>query len=490
MNILLVDDEYLIREKLKKYLNTSSFSIGSISEASNGVDALNIIRNQSIDIALLDIHMPLLTGIDLVKKLREEHYDTKIIFITGFEKFEYARQAIQYNIIEYLLKPVKKDELYCALKKCINLINSEKKNLLVLNEIEEKEKHQFLIDLLYGYSIYTGSPLNVNKGNFIVVSIDLNNISSVNSIYNFLDNNFSTYDVLSGFSKTSKILIINYDTSINIQNLFKPLIDNRTLSYCYFSNINNDIKDLKILFFESLTKFPAKIFFNKYSIIDSNDIKYEKSILPNTLQLDFKLLTKSQSSNNILEKLDYYLKEIEKYKDINSLKLLLTDFLISLENISSNDSNYLSIINIDYVVNNLLYSSDNLDEIKLYCHNYYNNIIKSSKITKSTDSIKTVAKVKIYIDENYTSESINLDFLSNMFYINSCHLSSTFKKVTGQSLIEYITKKRINQAKILIKNDEFKVGEVAEKVGYKDYYYFSKIFKKHVGIPPLKYKQT
>ena len=69
-------------------------------------------------------------------------------------------------------------------------------------------------------------------------------------------------------------------------------------------------------------------------------------------------------------------------------------------------------------------------------------------------------------------------------------MSSTFKKIIGESLVEYITKKRITEAKSLLKNDDIKLSEVAEKVGYKDYYYFSKLFKKHVGVSPLKYKQT
>ena len=65
---------------------------------------------------------------------------------------------------------------------------------------------------------------------------------------------------------------------------------------------------------------------------------------------------------------------------------------------------------------------------------------------------------------------------------------TTAKKITGESLVEYTTKKRISEAKSLLKNDDIKLSEVAEKVGYKDYYYFSKLFKKYVGVSPLKYK--
>lgn len=490
INILLIDDEYLIRAKLIKYLKDSPFQINCIYEASNGVEGLKIIKNTSIDVALVDIQMPLLTGIEFIKRLREELYDTKIIFLTGFEKFEYAKQAIKYDAIDYLLKPIKKDELYNALSKCISLISSERKNLIALMEVNEKEKYQFLVDSLYDYCDYNSSPLNVSKNDFLVVSIEVHENSSISYLYKFLNNTFKNYDVICGLNKRNKILIINCTYSDYIKQLFKGLINDKILTYCYFSNLNNSSKNLKDLFFKCITVFPSKIFFPKYSIFNFEDINYKSFELPNNLKLDFELSTKSESKSFILYKLDSYIKEIEKLKDINALKILLTNFLTALENIVSKENDSLAIINIDYIVNNLLYSSNSLEDVKKYCYNCYDNVISCSKINKSSDSTKNIKSVKEFIDKNYTSENINLDFLSKKFYINSCHLSSTFKKVTGESIIEYITKMRITKAKKLLEANEIKLSEVSEKIGYKDYYYFSKIFKKHVGIPPIKYKQS
>ena len=88
MNILLVDDEYLIRAKILKYLKDSTFSFNNIFQASDGFEALELIRNNSIDIAIIDIQMPKLTGIELLQNLRAESYQTNVIFLTCFEKFE------------------------------------------------------------------------------------------------------------------------------------------------------------------------------------------------------------------------------------------------------------------------------------------------------------------------------------------------------------------------------------------------------------------
>ncbi len=122
------------------------------------------------------------------------------------------------------------------------------------------------------------------------------------------------------------------------------------------------------------------------------------------------------------------------------------------------------------------------------------NIITCSKeenknINTSSENNLLICNIKKFIDENYASNSLTLKYISDKFHINSCHLSSTFKKVTSETLIEYITKKRINEAKKLLLNTDLKISDISEKVGYLDCYYFSRLFKKYVGISPLKFKQ-
>lgn len=494
MNILLVDDEYLIRAKLLKYLKDSTFKFNNIYEASDGLEALEIIRTNSIDIAIIDIHMPKITGIELLQTLRAELYKTNIIFLTGFEKFEYARQAIKYNTVEYLLKPVKKSDLYNAIEKCISLIEKSDQNLVAIHELEEKSKYQYIVDSIYNDLDIKNSPLTITDDNYIFISVELFHESYLNKLYSFLENNFETFDVIYGLSKKNKILLVNCIYSDNIKARFNSLIENQILSYCYFNKDSKDIKKLKDSFFECITLFPAKIFFDKFSIFTFNDIKYKACTLPNTLKLDFELLARSNTSNNLVNTFEFYIDKVSDIKDIYALKLLVNCFLSSIEDVFlEGNGEYLSPINLDHLITNLLYTSKDLNSIKSYCYNCYDRLSKEKSTTRNTKnsiSSKTIIKVKEYIDQNYYSDNINLDYLSSRFYINSCHLSSTFKKIIGESLVEYITKKRITEAKSLLKNDDIKLSEVAEKVGYKDYYYFSKLFKKHVGVSPLKYKQT
>ena len=313
----------------------------------------------------------------------------------------------------------------------------------------------------------------------------------INNLYNFLDDNFKSYDVIYGLSKKNKILLINCIYSDEIKSKLNYLIKNKILSYCYFNKSCTDIKNLKDSFLECITLFPSKIFYNEFSIFTFNDIKYKTYTLPKSLKLDFQLLIRSNTKTTLTNKFEFYLNEVSRIKDVHALKSLVTYFLSAMEDVFlEGNGEYFSLINID-LVNNLLYASKDLNYIKDYCYTCYERLTnEQSKIknTKNSISSNTIIKVKDYIDKNYYSEDINLDFLSAQFYINSCHLSSTFKKITGESLVEYTTKKRISEAKSLLKNDDIKLSEVAEKVGYKDYYYFSKLFKKYVGVSPLKYK--
>ena len=491
MNILLVDDEYLIRAKILKYLKDSTFSFNNIFQASDGFEALELIRNNSIDIAIIDIQMPKLTGIELLQNLRAESYQTNVIFLTCFEKFEYARQAIKYNIVDYLLKPVKKSDLYSSIEKCISLIEKSAQNLAALHELDEKSKYQYIVDLLYNDLDKKDSLLNIKEDNFIFISVELSKEDYINNLYNFLDDNFKSYDVIYGLSKKNKILLINCIYSDEIKSKLNYLIKNKILSYCYFNKSCTDIKNLKDSFLECITLFPSKIFYNEFSIFTFNDIKYKTYTLPKSLKLDFQLLIRSNTKTTLTNKFEFYLNEVSRIKDVHALKSLVTYFLSAMEDVFlEGNGEYFSLINID-LVNNLLYASKDLNYIKDYCYTCYERLTnEQSKIknTKNSISSNTIIKFKDYIDKNYYSEDINLDFLSAQFYINSCHLSSTFKKITGESLVEYTTKKRISEAKSLLKNDDIKLSEVAEKVGYKDYYYFSKLFKKYVGVSPLKYK--
>ncbi|SHE77379.1 helix-turn-helix transcriptional regulator, partial [Clostridium fallax] len=297
------------------------------------------------------------------------------------------------------------------------------------------------------------------------------------------------YEVISGFTKSSKILIISSIESIEqIDKLFNNLIENNILTYCFFSNIYTDLKDLKTAFLESFKAFSSRIFFKSNSLIHFNNINCNKFILPSNLRNDFIVLIKSKNLNKIKDIINNYLNLIDKSKDIMALKSFINDLFAALYYDNLEDKKESLISDIDYLTNNSLYINKNINDLTNFLIKKVELIINSNKIAPLPNSAYTIIRIKDYIDNNFSSQNITLEFLSNKFYINASHLSSIFKKITGDNLVEYTTKKRIEKAKLLLKDSNLKIGQVSEEVGYKDYYYFSKLFKKYVGIPPSKFK--
>ena len=111
ISVLIVDDEYLIRSLIRNSVRWEAYGMEVVGEAGDGESALSFIRTFQPQIALVDINMPILNGLELAQKVREGNYKTHIIFLTGYRDFEYAKQAVTYQAFDYLLKPIDADEL-------------------------------------------------------------------------------------------------------------------------------------------------------------------------------------------------------------------------------------------------------------------------------------------------------------------------------------------------------------------------------------------
>ncbi len=209
-------------------------------------------------------------------------------------------------------------------------------------------------------------------------------------------------------SKRNKIIVINSIYSDSMRELFNSLVEKRILSYCYFNKNCKDIKKIKGSFFECITLFPSKIFYNEFSIftfrdikyktyslpenltldfelLARSDIKYKTYSLPENLKLDFELLARSDSENSLINKFEFYLNEINVTKDVHALKLLVNYFLSSIEDVFlGGNGEYLSLINLDHLTNNLLYTSKDITSIKMYCCTYYERLTKEQSKVKNT----------------------------------------------------------------------------------------------------------
>ena len=139
--LLIVDDEDWIRERLKHTIDWGSMDVEVIGEACDGEEALEKTKMLLPDIVLTDIRMPCINGLEYIKRLRDGNINVKVIIISGFSDFDYARNAIKLGAFDYILKPVDDDDLTGVIKRCIEDINAERsKNLLFIRAREQMKE--------------------------------------------------------------------------------------------------------------------------------------------------------------------------------------------------------------------------------------------------------------------------------------------------------------------------------------------------------------
>lgn len=205
---MIADDEVVIIRGLKKIIDWEALDIEIIGEATNGEEAERLIMNEKPDLAILDICMPTKSGLEILKKVSEKNIKTKIIFLSGYDDFIYVQEAIKYDAVYYLLKPVDTDELMLAVESALGQIRKEKKVYSAMEKLIKIEQEDGYVKL----------PDTKNKDNFYTaLSISIKDIESHDSdmtrlymfsIFSVIDNYISTQNLGMAFTKTNTIFVV------------------------------------------------------------------------------------------------------------------------------------------------------------------------------------------------------------------------------------------------------------------------------------------
>ncbi len=177
-NVLIVDDEKQSREVIIFLLQKKGIKL-NIVQASNGKEALNILENQSIDILLTDVKMPFFNGIELASEARKLYSNIEILFFSGYDDFDYIKQAMSLNVIDYILKPIDTDEFYKSINKIIQTLNENNiENLDISNYIDEKISNKSQnIDDCDSFSL-ENIAIAIGKKDFILLKSSIDEIAN------------------------------------------------------------------------------------------------------------------------------------------------------------------------------------------------------------------------------------------------------------------------------------------------------------------------
>ena len=492
---IIVDDEQTIRDGIAKYINRSFPEINIRGVFSDGKDAIEFLQTSHADIILTDIRMSEKSGIDVARFVFENALDSKVVFLSAYQEFEYAKQAIKYGVKNYLSKPVKLSELnevlneiieeFLVLQKNRNIAQKDYEDLQTLMSIIKRD---FYCDILLGI-LKTRDEL-INRADKICLNKDFLSQTQC-SIFSF-----SVVPGTECYYGSDELYncVLNLLREINGSSLIIPLMqDGHNTIFVselsgfssaeeLFYNIQSSLKEIS----DNAGKFLSidakfEILFYGESIFDLLDYH-----TPNN--------SDNLGSSLIDDKIKSLLSDILSH-DYPSAKNILDDLSIYSQSLSISDSKSL-MIKLFSKISSVIFdeltdsassfeSANNRQELFEKGNEALSSVFEKASDIEDIEN-PVIIKAKKFIHENL-SEDIGLDDIAGHVYLNPVYFSRFFKQHTGQTLTEYITKVRINLACEMLCNHKYRINEISRSCGYKSSKYFAKIFKQHTGQTPSEY---
>jgi Response regulator containing CheY-like receiver domain and AraC-type DNA-binding domain len=496
LKTIIAEDEPAILRYVKKVIEEMPNDFNIIGTAYNGSNALKIILDNKPELVITDIMMPIMSGLELIEAARDSNMKTKFILLTGYEKFEYARQAINLGVTNYLLKPIDSDEL----KKCLLDIkdqimteNCQKYSAWLRNMYMENGKwnSEFMIKdcKLYLFSAFFGSLGNSLYCNFHK-SIDILNLmdfkftAEIESLYGIqmyhFPGNYQNEHVFIAVMDNEKHISMEKIRSV----LFERLCNrNINVTLCCAGPVS-ETKEMEKSISDIYLTVAANLRFNCNSELSTDaamnqEIKVSEFVQKQIVNIGnrFKNDVFRQAIGQIV---DYWRNnQVTQLSIQTDLRYIFQYALQNTAVISEQLSD----------VNDIIYYSYDYDDLK--CSILY----ETDKIFAYSDSVKMkggrrkalAEEVKYYLDKHYKEQITYKDFNELLGY-NEKYITSVFKEQLGVSPSRYVLERRMELAKELLSgNKDILLRDVSEKVGYSDPLYFSRVFKTSVGISPSTY---
>ena len=530
LKVIIVDDELLVRIGLRSTIQWEQNGFEIIGDFANGQEALDAIKEYSVDILITDIKMPKMDGIELTRKVKEISDSIKIIILTCYDEFNYAKQALLLGANDYIIKSTMepsdllnsllkiKKEIEINLKKHeeINLLKAEVENqrsalkqkvLLELFKGEFNSEQNIInnlkrVDIEFKYPHYClicfkidNFELNYRK--IDLISKRLLRDSILNICNSIMTSNYNgiVIEVIEG----TFTCILSVNTSLysceDAGIKFCGMVQEAVKSYtritvsCVISSGINDIKKVSTNYENAVNYLKYKVFLDWNCIITYQDIQsFELEVNNNVFNKDKEMyyyLNKGEI-NQVKKIINEAFSKVNKGRASLSLLHYICSQLISILNRASMEFGHsLSANNESFNIKEVwdLESVEIIHNWMLEQFTLMGDIIVCKGFNCDNDIIRGSIK---YICENYM-KNLTLGDVAKHVNVSRTYFSQIFKQETNENYIDYLNKIRIEKAKELMKFNRYKSYEIAERVGFQDSSYFCKIFKKIENKTPSEY---
>lgn len=510
--VVVADDETELLEAVCQMIPWEEIGFKLVGSAGNGLDALQLVEQKQPDLLLTDIHMPFISGVSLAKQVRELHPLTQIAFLSGYDDFEYAQKAIEYNVIRYLLKPIGMKELTEALVQMHKQIQEHYEWILPQEKHPQSRRELVLSLLLDGFSkdrddeaalknaLIAEEILKAGQNTLsaAVLAIqmrageknktDVELAHTVDMVFHKYFSSFSVYsagriltlivadDQLQGMDIAMDELIQSVNRVLGLQ---CSIGVSRTVSK--LSRINSACREAV-----DALRFAGETGIHYYSNLMSSEDSQPLDLAGLPAQLENLLRTGSRS------KLEQFLNGLvsRHNKEGKHYHVILQCLATAMRILQCS----LPQAQVEAICNRC--NLGNLEAV-YGGPDFTDNVISLCLVTREHLEQQHLEGVSLQcnqameaINRGYMDEDLSLSSVSEQLHVSPNYLSANMKKYVGDTFINLLIKRRMEAAHELLTTRNMKIYEVARMCGYSDQHYFSYCFKKYYGVSPAKIRRS
>lgn len=517
--VLLVDDEEDIREGISRKMDWLGLGFSLVGEAANGQDALELAESLRPDVILTDIKMPFMDGLELCRILTDRLPAARFVVFSGFDAFEYAKQAIQMNVVEYILKPINADELSAVLRRLKDQLDRERaerrnvellrsrytENLPVLREL-------FYANLLDGH-IEPGTEreraahLDIDlQGEEWAVGLayigsDRRDALSTLSVQKLLEESLTADRCRLTLYNDWVAVIVSLTESFTIYDLIRVLDRVCTLAASYLGltltvGVGAPCKELSGMArsaAEARTALEYRSMVGRGQVIYIGDLEPDGGQVLTFEEADERTLTAAVRLGSEQEVRDAAAALAGKIREANpsagQYNLFLMELVTHLMKMTRRSGvGVEEVFGTGFSLPIQDSALPSLEELGGWCAERYLRLRTLIRRRQTDSAGQTVEAAKEYIRQHYAESDLSVEKLCAYLHLSSTYFSTLFKRETGTSFTAYVTTVRMEAAAEAIRGTEEKTYLIAQRCGYEDPNYFSYVFKRHFGVTPTKYR--
>ncbi len=529
--VLLVDDETLIREAISENIQWEEMGFSFMGACENGKQAIEAIEKEQPDLLLTDINMPFVDGMELTKFVYENYPDTKVIIISGYDEFEYAKNAVKYQVLEYILKPITPMEFSETLLRVKKIFDERKESQRDVKKIRSAYVSNLpMVQGRYLHNLFNGTAdysklkdkqeelrLKLDAGCYNTALVEGDDLEPFTSQYANVKDElalFAIYNIsaeivalencgiaFQGIDEKTAILFMGEEEEWLKEKIKQtlPKIHQAIEDFLHIQvtiavgKTVQRVEELPDSFAKTKSALEYKFMLGGNQTIEAEE--YEE-IRNSAKHIDIfewasQIATSIRTNKieEITQKTEQFIEQIKlSYVNKNRSFVYVQNLVLSVinllelpeeleEEIYGQERNFMSQI----------YQCENLDKIVTHLCGTFRYICNLMSNQRDSYGKRQAMLALDYIEKNYADSSITLNSVCTALAMSTSYFSSIFKNYTGETFIESLTKKRMEKAKILLEQGNLKTYEIAEAVGYSDAHYFSVSFKKAVGKTPTEY---